>query len=126
ALVLLVWGMSQTRPTAVTITYSDPAVRSLEPQPGALALRQERIGVTLASDFTLAEQAASGLYVNNVGIPQDQIEFIPGLNQYFFTPGPGKDVASLPPGRNCAKILIRRIASAGDAGPPFGWCFNSH
>ena len=53
-LSVFVWGLSQTRPTAQPITYSDRAVRSLEPQPGVLALRQERIGVTLAVDTAAA------------------------------------------------------------------------
>jgi hypothetical protein len=126
ALVLLVWGLSQTRPTATPVTYTDPAVKSLEPQPGVLALRQERIGVTLGSDFTLAQQTDSGLSINGHGIPQDQIEVVPGLNQFFFTPGPAKEVTALPPGRNCAAILIKRVVDPTDTGHRFSWCFNSH
>jgi hypothetical protein len=99
---------------------------TLEPQPGALALRQERIRVTLASDATLAQATTSGLLIDGIGIPEDQIEVVPGLNQYFYTPGPGQEVATLPPGRNCATILIKRVADPKDNGHRFSWCFNSH
>lgn len=125
ALVLGVWGLSQTKTTA-TLTYTDPAVRTLEPQPGALALRQERIGVTLAPNAALAQQNADGMSINGTGIPQDEIEVIPGLNQYFYTPGAGKEVSALPPGRNCVTLLIRPIADLKDPGHSFSWCFNSH
>jgi hypothetical protein len=125
-LALFAWSLSDARPSNAPVVYTDRAVLALEPQPGALALRQERIGVTLASEFTLAQSTTSGLFVNGTGIPQDQIEVVPGLNQYFFTPGPGQEVASLPPGRNCATIVIKRATDPTDTGHRFGWCFNSH
>ena len=125
-LVLLVWGLSQTRSANTPVIYSDPAIVTLEPMPGVLALRQERIGVTLKSPFTLAQATTSGMFINATAIPQDQIEVVPGLNQYFFTPGPGKDVTALPPGRNCVTIVIRRVTDPTDTGHRFGWCFNSH
>jgi hypothetical protein len=122
-LSVFVWGLSQTRPTAQPITYSDRAVTSLEPQPGVLALRQERIGVTLAPGYTLADTTATGLSINGIGIPTDQIDVGSG---FFYTPGPGKEVSSIPPGRNCVTILIKVATDAGDQGHPFSWCFNSH
>jgi hypothetical protein len=125
-LALFVWSLSAARPSSTPVIYTDRAVLALEPQPGALALRQERIGVTLASEFALAQSTTSGLLINGTGIPQDQIEVVPGLNEYFYTPGPGKDVASLPPGRNCATIVIRRVTDPTDNGHRFSWCFNSH
>jgi hypothetical protein len=125
-LALFVWGLSATRPTTTAVIYTDRAVLALEPQPGALALRQERIGVTLGSEFTLAQSTTSGLAVNGTGIPEDQIEVVPGLNEFFYTPGPGKEVASLPPGRNCTTIVIRQVTDPSDTGHRFSWCFNSH
>ncbi len=125
-LVLLVWGFGLSRSSTGAVTYTDSAVKALEPQPGVLALRQERIGVTLGSDSSLAEQNADGLSIDGVGIPQDQIEFVPGLNQYFYTPGPGKEISALAPGRNCASILIKRTTDPNDRGHPFSWCWNSH
>jgi hypothetical protein len=124
-LALFVWGQSHTRPSVTPVIYTDRAIQALEPQPGALALRQERIGVTLTSDYTLAQSASPGLVINGRGIPQDQIE-VTGLNQYSYLPGPGKDVTSLPPGRNCATIMIKRATDPTDNGHRFSWCFNSH
>ena len=125
-LALFAWGLSTTRPANTPVIYTDPAVVTLEPQQGALALRQERIGVTLTSDTTLAQTTTSGLSIDGIGIPQDQIEVVPGLNQYFYTPGPGQEVATLPPGRNCVTIVIKRVTDPTDNGHRFGWCFNSH
>lgn len=125
-LALFGWSLSAARPGNTPVIYTDRAVLSLEPQPGALAIRQERIGVTLASEFTLAQSTTSGLFVNGTGIPEDQIEVVPGLNEYFYTPGPGQEVASLPPGRNCATIVIKVATDPTDAGHRFSWCFNSH
>lgn len=121
----LAYGASLGRPDNKPITYSDPAIKSLTPQPGDLALRQARVGVTLATPYTLAQQSSSGMSINGQGIPQDQIEVIPGLNQYFYTPGPGKEVSSLPPGRNCAQLIIKRVIDPTDQGHPFSWCFQS-
>ena len=90
ALALMVWGLSGTRPTSTPITYANPAVQSVQPEPGALALRQEAIGVTLKPNYTLAQQTTDGMSVNSTGIPQDQIQVMPSLNQYLFTPGEGK------------------------------------
>jgi hypothetical protein len=125
-LALFAWGLSDARSGTAPVVYTDPAVVTLEPQPGALALRQERIGVTLKSEFTLAQSTTSGLSIDGIGIPQDQIEVVPGLNQYFYTPGPGQEVSSLPPGRNCATIVIKQVIDPKDNGHRFSWCFNSH
>jgi hypothetical protein len=119
------YGLSLSRGTTKPLIYSDPSVKALTPQPGDLALRQARIGVTLTPDFTLAEANAIGFSINGTGIPQDQLEIIPGLNQYFFTPGSGKDVSQLPPGRNCVSLRIKRAADPTDQGHPFSWCFQS-
>ena len=126
ALALLVWGLSGTRPTTTPITYTDPAVSSVQPEPGVLALRQEAIGVTLKPNYTLAQQTVDGMSINSTGIPEDEIQVMPSLNEYLYTPGAGKAVAALPPGRNCASILIRLASDPSDPGHAFGWCFNSH
>jgi hypothetical protein len=126
ALALLVVGLSGTRPTAAPITYSDPAVQSLQPEPGVLALRQEAIAVTLKPNYGLAQQAGPGMSINDTPIPQDQVQVQPGLNEYSFSPGSGKVLSTLPPGRNCASILIKVASDPSDQGHAFGWCFNSH
>jgi hypothetical protein len=129
-LVGLGYGLSLSRGTSKPIIYKDPAVKVLSPEPGDLALRQATIGVTLAPAFTLAETNSPGFSINTgdriVGIPQDQLDIVPGLNQYFFTPGPDKDVTQLPPGRNCVILHIKRADDPSDQGHPFSWCFQSH
>jgi hypothetical protein len=123
--VALGYGASIGRPADKPVVYSDPAVKALAPQPGDVALRQTAIVATLASPYTLAQANSDGMSINGQGIPQDQIETNQSLNTYSFTPGPGKDVTSLPPGRNCAQISIKRAADPGDPGHNFSWCFTS-
>jgi hypothetical protein len=118
------YGLSLSRTPKPLV--DDPRVMALTPQRGELVLRQARIGVTLAPGFTLAEADAPGFSINGTGIPQDQLDIIPGLNQYFFTPGSGKDVSQLPPCRNCVSLRIQRIGDQTYHGPPFSWCFVSH
>ncbi len=119
------YGASIGRPDNKPPTYTDPAIRSVTPQPGEAAPRQARIGATLLSPYTLATQTTDGMSINGQGIPQDQLEIISGLNQYFFTPGPGKEVSSLPPGRNCVTLVIKRATDTSDPGHPYSWCFQS-
>jgi hypothetical protein len=121
----LVYGASIGRPDNKPIVYTDPAIKSLTPQPGEAAPRQARIGVTLNAAYTLAQQNTSGMSINGQGIPQDEIDVVAGLNQFFYTPGPGKEVSSLPPGRNCATLMIKRVSDPADNGHPYGWCFQS-
>jgi hypothetical protein len=129
-LVGLGYGLSLSRSTNKPVIYSDPAVKVLTPEPGDLALRQATIGVTLAPAFTLAQATSPGFSISTGGqvtpIPQDQLDIIPGLNQYFFTPGPGKDVTQLQPGRNCVTLHIKRADDPSDQGHSFSWCFESH
>jgi hypothetical protein len=121
----LVYGASIGRPDNKPAAYADPAIVALTPGPNESALRQARIGATLATPYTLAQQNVDGFSINGQGIPEDQLEVVAGLNQYFYTPGPGKEVSSLPPGRNCVKLIIRRVTDLTDTGHPFGWCFQS-
>jgi hypothetical protein len=121
----LTYGASIGRSDTKPIVYTDPAISSVTPEPNTAAPRQARIGVTLKTPYTLAQQNTSGLSINGVGIPEDEIDVVPGLNQFFYTPGPGKEVSSVPPGRNCATVMIRRVADSSDNGHPFSWCFQS-
>ncbi len=123
--VALVYGASLGRPANKPIVYTDPAVKALSPQPGDLALRQTPIVATLASAYTLAQTNSPGMLINGQGIPQDQVQVNQILNQYSYTPGPGKEVSSLPPGRNCVQIFIKRAADEADTGHSFSWCFQS-
>jgi hypothetical protein len=121
----LIYGASIGKPEDKPLVYTDPAVKALAPQPGDLALRQTAIVATLASPFTLDQAVTDGMSINGQGIPQDQIDVDQSLNTYSFTPGAGKDITSLPPGRNCVQIVIKRAADPTDTGHNFSWCFSS-
>ena len=129
-LVGLGYGLSLSRSTSKPIIYKDSAIKVLTPEPGDLALSQATIGVTLAPAYTLADTNSPGFAISTgngtVGIPQDQLDIVAGLNQYFFTPGPDKDVTQLPPGRNCVTLHIKRADDPSDQGHAFSWCFQSH
>ena len=126
AVAVLVFGFTLVRPTDQAVVYTDPAVKVLYPKPGDLVLRETRVGVTLGQDFTLAYATTNGMAINKIGIPQDQLDVIAGLNQYFFYPAPGKEISELPVGRVCVDLRIRRVVDPNDAGRQFSWCFQTH
>lgn len=95
------------------------AVRTVSPLPASLQLRQTEIFVELAPQFTAA------LTVNGIPVPDDQLDVIEGLNRYSFTPGEGKEIERLPPGRACAVVDYTPVAGAeGATGGSYRWCFN--
>src|SRR5881394_2017697 len=118
--VLLVYGFSSARETSTKVTYTDAAVEDTFPKPGDLDLRQMRIGIDLKSGYT------TELLIEGTPIPDDQVEKVTGLDQYFFTPGPGTATGALDPGRRCATALIRRIGEPPGTGRKFVWCFQVH
>jgi len=125
ATAALVFGFSLSRSPTKAPLYNDPAIAELTPKPGDLVLRQDRVGVTLRPYFTLAQESSPGLLINQTGIPQDQLEYIPGLNQYFFTPGARKEVPHLPVGRVCVGLHIKPIGAPDSQSHSFSWCFNA-
>jgi hypothetical protein len=127
---LLVVSFTLVRPTNTVASLSDHRVVTVSPNPGDLVLRQSSVGVTLATGYTLAYDVDNGLAIgvngSVVGIPLDELQILPGQNQYSFLPGPGRQFSELPVGRVCVKVLIRRSISLGDPGTPFSWCFQTH
>jgi len=101
----------------------DPAVERVEPEPGSLALRQSRIGVDLLTGYT------AQLLVDGRTIPDDQIERVIGLDQYWYTPGPGTETGQLAPGRHCASVILTKLGTNGAppvVSSPKSWCFSLH
>jgi hypothetical protein len=101
----------------------DPAVERTEPEQGALALRQSRIGVDLVPGYT------AQLSIDGVAIPDDQVEKVVGLDEYWYTPGPGTETGQLAPGRHCASVVLTKRTSAGappEVTPAKAWCFSVH
>ncbi|MEO7836299.1 MAG: hypothetical protein ABIS21_01505 [Acidimicrobiales bacterium] len=94
------------------------AIRAVSPQPGSLQLRQTEIFVELAPEFRGA------LSVNGTPVPDDQLDVIEGLNRYAFTPGTGKEIEELPPGRACAVVDYTPVDGSAPPAGTFRWCFN--
>jgi hypothetical protein len=120
ALALFGYGFSSGR-DAEKVIYTDAAIEHTEPAPGDLSLRQSRIGVDLQSGYS------AELSIDGTPIPLDQVEVVRGLDQYWYTPGPGTATGALAPGRHCARATI--TATVGpDAGQthPYNWCFSLH
>jgi hypothetical protein len=94
------------------------AILAVSPLPASLQLRQTEIFVELAPRFT------GTLTVNGIPVPDDQLDVIEGLNRYAFTPGAGKEIEELPPGRACAVVDYTPVADASDPGGSYRWCFS--
>ena len=101
----------------------DEAIERTEPPQGALALRQSRIGVDLVPGYT------AELKIDGRVIPADQVEKVVGLDQYWYTPGPGTETGPLEPGRHCASAVLTKLGTA-EAPPEVresnSWCFSLH
>jgi hypothetical protein len=119
AIALLAFGFNGARDNTAP-KFTDVAVEGTYPNEGDLDLRQARIGIDVKSGYT------AELQVDQTPIPDDQVEKVVGLDQYFYTPGPGTETGALAPGRHCATATIRQIGDPNDPGRKFSWCFQSH
>ena len=122
AVVLLGYGFSRTRSDkAKPVPVQGGAVERLIPASGDLDLRQARIGVDLAATYEGA------LQVDGTEIPDDELQRVPGLNQIFFTPGPGTATGALAPGRHSATVIYWPVGQTREAsGQRLTWSFNVH
>ena len=93
-------------------------VTAVSPEPGTLQLRQTEIFVELDPSYK------GSLSINGTLIPDDQLDVIGGLNRISFTPGKGKELRSLPPGRNCSEVTFEPAVGAGADAGRYRWCFN--
>lgn len=94
------------------------AVRTVSPEPASLRLRQTEIFVELDPSYRAT------LAVNGTPIPDDQLDVLVGLNRYSFTPGPGREIDELPPGRTCAVVTFRQVTDVDAEPGSYRWCFN--
>lgn len=94
------------------------AVRTVSPEPGTLQLRQTEIFAELQPTYR------GTLAVNGTTIPDDQLDVIEGLNRVSFTPGEGRELESLPPGRTCAVVTFELVTDPDTEPGSFRWCFN--
>ncbi|MEJ7764281.1 MAG: hypothetical protein WKF86_02185, partial [Acidimicrobiales bacterium] len=132
---LLVVGFQESQDGGVELRRTrPPAVLRVFPSEDAASLRQEPIGAQLADDYT------GELEVDGKAIPLDQLERpmpaagenapaargLTGLNQVSFTPGPGKDIVSLAPGKHTARLLFwRKIGETRAQAAPYIWSFTA-
>lgn len=114
ASALLVIGFQESKDGGIDLRQSRPVpVLRVFPAEGASSLRQEPIGAQLADEYT------GEIEIDGRPIPLDQTERpvvgtdngrvqrgLAGLNQVSFTPGAGKDISSLSPGKHNARILF--------------------
>ncbi|MEZ5234588.1 MAG: hypothetical protein AB7W59_13880 [Acidimicrobiia bacterium] len=65
------------------------------------------------------------LSINDIVIPDNQLEPDDGLNRLTFRPGTGKAVTALNARQNCASVSYWRVElGPSSAGPAYRWCFN--
>ena len=73
----------------------------------------------------LAPGFAGVLSINDVTIPDNQLEPDDGNNRLTFRPAAGKALSALNGRENCATVTYWRIdLGSSSAGPSYRWCFN--
>lgn len=120
AAALVVYAFNSA-PTAESPSCSSADVEFVSPCGGDLKLRQTEILADLRSGLT------GVLRVDSVEIPEDQLLRVPALNQFSFTPGEGKEIESLEPGRHCVEAIYWPVTGdRADGTEVFRWCFQAH
>lgn len=127
-LVALLFGAAiVTADTKDRRTALPSQIQSISPKPGAIVPPQEQITVDLRDDLTAdlelcgPTQSAGSC----TALPADQVEFIPGLGQLTFRPGPGKEIESYQPGQNRVNVSYRSQADPSRDTGAYSWVFIS-
>ena len=98
---------------------SDASVGTLYPKPGALVQRQTTVFFEVDASYQ------GSLSIDGHAIPDDQLERIPvGRTRIAYTPGPGKELPKLRPGRVCAIASFWLIGKSPASARSLPWCFN--
>ena len=97
----------------------DRTIRRVFPDDGTVAIRQDAIGVELAFGYSAV------LQIDRTEIPDDQIDQISGINRLSFTPGEGKEITALSPGRHCATTLYWPSGRSREDARRYSWCFTA-
>ncbi len=79
-------------------TNRPTAIVQLLPDEGELQPPEQEVGAVLVPDYS------AQLTIDGHLIPQDQMTGDPGVGQFFFEPGPGKDFTKIPKGNTNAVI----------------------
>ena len=120
AVVGLVWSFTLFKEDTTTPTVKDTAIVSVTPTEGSHVLRQTLIAYQLDPAYT------GVLEVDNVEIPDRQLEHTSLTNQIGYVPGPDKQTGVLKPGRHCAtaEFWLRTTDRAQARTRTSTWCFN--
>ena len=97
----------------------DAAIRRVFPEQGTVAIRQDSVGIELAFGYT------GVLQIDRTEIPDDQLNRIDGINRLSFTPGDGKEITALAPGRHCATALFWPSGRTRQDARRHSWCFTA-
>jgi hypothetical protein len=102
-------------------------VQSVSPRPGAIVPPQEQIIVDLRDDLTadLSVCTPAQAVGDCTAIPADQVEFVPGLGQLIYRPGPDQEIEAYDPGVNRVIVSYRLQSDPSKDNGVFSWSFTS-
>ncbi len=95
-------------------------VEAVFPEGGDLELRQVMVVADLAPGYT------GYLAIDDVEVPEDDLQIVPALNTVTLRPQPGSDFQRFQPGPHCATVYYRPIGERRDNSSLFRWCFRLH
>ncbi|KAA0232841.1 MAG: hypothetical protein JJLCMIEE_02385 [Acidimicrobiales bacterium] len=93
-------------------------VEALIPGEGDEVLRQETVGIDLATGYE------GYLEINGVNVRDAQIE-TPELGLIEYQPGPGQEIESLNADSNCVVARVWPLESSEDDADTISWCFTA-
>lgn len=93
-------------------------VENLLPARNDQVPQQSNVGIDLVTGWE------GTLVIGGVEIPEDELQITPEIGLVEFTPGEGRAVEQLDPGRNCVSAIIWRVADGrGVDDRTIPWCF---
>jgi hypothetical protein len=127
AVALLFAGAISSADTKDRRTLLPTQIQSVSPKPGAIVPPQEQITVDLRDDLTADLELCGPTQQSGActTIPADQVEFVPGLGQLTFRPGPGKEIEAYEPGPNRVNVTYRSQADPAKDNGAYSWTFIS-
>jgi hypothetical protein len=127
AVAVLFAGAITTADTKERRTALPAQVQSVSPRPGTIVPPQEQIVVDLRDDLTadLSVCTPAQAVGDCTPIPADQVEFVPGLGQLTYRPGPDQEIEAFDPGVNRVIVAYRSQADPSKDTGVFSWSFTS-
>ncbi|HUW01587.1 MAG TPA: hypothetical protein VMW08_04465 [Acidimicrobiales bacterium] len=89
------------------------------PGRGVEAFQQAQVGLDLAPGWSLRD-----FTLNDVAIPDEELDISRELDRYVFSPGDGKTIEALDPQTNCASAVVFQFSAGSDSATRTErWCF---